>query len=111
MTTMTDSTGTTEWTYNAASEITDLETPQGDIEYTYDTAGRRATMVEVGVGTTTYTYNARSQVTNLANPHSEDTTWLYDDGGRVTKQTFDSGGHHDLCLHPTRQAASSSSRC
>jgi RHS repeat-associated protein len=95
-TSMVDATGTTSITFNDASEITVLDTPQGDVEYTYDAAGRRATMEQVGVGTTTYTYDAASHLTALQNAFAEDTSWLYDDAGRVTKQTFDTGAYTNV---------------
>jgi RHS repeat-associated protein len=90
---MVDSVGTTTWTYNAASELTALSTPQGNMSYTYYASGRRNTMVETGVGTTTYSYDAAGRLTSLQNPHSETTGFQYDDGGRLTRKTFHNGAY------------------
>lgn len=93
---MLDSTGTTTWTFNAASEQTQLATPQGTMSYTYQISGRRATMVEVGVGTTTYGYDSAGHLTSLQNPFLETTTFAYDDDGRLTQKTFASGAYTQL---------------
>jgi RHS repeat-associated protein len=89
---MVDSVGTTSWTYDAADQITALNTPQGNMTYTYYDDGRRNTMVE-GVGTTTYNLDAAGRMTSLVNPYSETTSWTYDNANRTTRQTFNTGAY------------------
>jgi len=88
---MTDATGTTSWTYDAASQLTLQETPEGEISYAYDDAGRRTLMDVDGVGETTYAYDDAGRLVSLENPFEEVTTFAYDAGGRVTQRTLGSG--------------------
>ncbi|WKZ80553.1 MAG: RHS repeat-associated core domain-containing protein [Fimbriimonadaceae bacterium] len=90
---MTDATGTTNWTYDAASQLTLLETPEGEIAYAYDDAGRRTSMDVDGVGVTSYAYDDAGRLVSLENPFEEVTAFVYDAGGRETQRTFDSGAY------------------
>lgn len=94
-TSMVDSTGTSTWTYNNGSEVTQLSTPQGTISYTLQTSGRRATMVETGVGTTTYGYDSGGRLISLQNPLNETTTFAYDDADRLTTKTLANGSYSE----------------
>ena len=94
-TSMVDGTGTTGWTYNAASEATAFSSPQGNLSYTYDLTGRRATMVE-SIGTTTYTYDDGGRLTSLENANSEVTDFTYDDNNRITRQDFHNGTYQTM---------------
>ncbi|HLO98714.1 MAG TPA: RHS repeat-associated core domain-containing protein [Fimbriimonas sp.] len=88
---MVDATGTTTWTYNAASEVTQLAQPQGTQTYTYNTAGQRDSMTEVGLGTTNYTFDSAGRQSTVTNRFGETTTWTYDTRGLVSKRTHSSG--------------------
>jgi RHS repeat-associated protein len=91
---MVDSTGTTDWTFNNASEVTEIDTPQGTTQYTYSsTTMRRATMVQVGTGTFTYGYDAAGRPTSVQNPNSETTSYAYDSVGRQQSITYSSGAY------------------
>jgi len=98
---MVDATGTTSWTYNAADELTELDQPNGTVEYTYNSAGQRATMVDVGVGTTTYGYDAYGRLSTITNPYSEVTTFAYDAAGRISQRTLESDAY-DVFTYDTR---------
>lgn len=100
-TSMVDAVGTTAWTYNDASQLEELDPPQGLIDYTYDLAGRRATMDEDGVGSTTYSYDAAGHLTSVENPFSETTTFDYDAGGRLTGRDL-GNGTYELPSYDTR---------
>ena len=102
---MTDSTGSTGWTYNAASELTAFSSPQGNLSYTYSSAGQRVTMVDGGL-TTTYTYDDAGRLTNLENGYSEDTAFVYDNANRLTKKTYNSGQYEDYA-YDTRSRVTS----
>jgi RHS repeat-associated protein len=88
---MTDATGTSEWTFNAAGEVTLLETPQGDVAYAYNAAGQVVEMEVDGTDTTTYSYDSYGRFSSLTNPFSEVTSVTYDSAGRVNRKDFDSG--------------------
>ena len=102
---MVDSTGTTTWGFDASSRQTSLSTPQGNMTYTFDNAGKRLTMVE-SVGTTTYSYDSNSRLTSIVNPYSETTTLTYDNANRLTQKTFASGAY-DVTGYDTRNRITS----
>lgn len=84
---MVDGTGTTAWTYNAASEITGLSSPQNVLSYAYDTAGRLSSYTQTGVGATSLSYDNANRLTSVTNPHSETSSWEYDNANRPVVQT------------------------
>ncbi|MEX2245050.1 MAG: RHS repeat-associated core domain-containing protein, partial [Fimbriimonadaceae bacterium] len=88
---MADATGTSSWTFNAAGEVTALETPQGDLEYVYDLSGAVTEMTVDGTATTEYGYDAYGRFSSLTNQFSEVTSVTYDSAGRVSRKDFDSG--------------------
>ncbi len=85
-TSMVDGTGTSSWTLNAASQVTQLATPQGTQTYAYNDAGQRTSMTEVGLGTTTYQYDSGGRMEYVTNRHGETTRLYYDTNGNVTRQ-------------------------
>jgi len=100
---MLDGTGTTEWTYDLAGQVTLLETPQGDVSYTYNDDGTRDTMTEVGLGTMSYAWDAATgQLTSQTNRFSETTSYDYDPSlGQMTKKTLDNGSYTEY-THDSR---------
>ena len=56
------------------------------ISYSYDTAGRKATMSDP-FGTTIYTYNARGELTQVKDPNDKTVAYQYNDGGLRTQMT------------------------
>lgn len=91
---MIDSIGTTSWTYNVASELTSLVTPQGTVNYEYWTDGQLKKLTNVGVGATSYTYSSTTgQLTSFVNPYTETTSFAYDSIGRLDKRTLHSGAY------------------
>ncbi|MEI7986782.1 MAG: RHS repeat-associated core domain-containing protein, partial [Armatimonadota bacterium] len=90
-TSMVDGTGTSSWTLNAASQVTQLATPQGTQTYAYNDAGQRTSMTESGLGATTYSFDAYGRNTGLTNRFSETTGISYDSLGRGYKQVNANG--------------------
>jgi YD repeat-containing protein len=85
---MTDASGRTTYTYDAAGRLSTQTAPAGKtITYSYDAVGNRATMVDPDGGTTTYSFDAGRRLSSLVNPLSERTTWQYDPVGRITTLT------------------------
>jgi len=88
---MTDRTGTTLWVYNARDEVTQVNSPQGTVNYTYLATGQRYTVGRSGGPTTTYSYDDAGRATSLTNGYSETTTFTLDAVGRCTQQTHANG--------------------
>src|SRR5579871_901067 len=65
-TSMTDSTGTTVWTYNGAYQLVSVHQPlaKKTVTYTYDSAGRRKTM-SLDKQTWSYSYDGAGRLTNV----------------------------------------------
>jgi len=92
---MTDSTGTSSWTYNSVGKLTSLTTPQGSMTYAYNTAGQRTSMVESGVGTTTYAYDSARRLQSITNAFNETTSFVYDSNGRVGRKNIGNGTYEE----------------
>lgn len=52
-------------TYDGLDRLTSEQTPQGTVEYTYDGAGRRATMTVPGQAQVVYTYDDANRLTQI----------------------------------------------
>jgi RHS repeat-associated protein len=108
--TMTDASGTTNYTYDAQNRLQTKATPQGTLTYTYDTAGNVASMASAdanGVSvvyaydslnrlskvvdnrlpanqnTTTYSYDAAYNLATVTYPNGLQSTFTYDDLNRL----------------------------
>ncbi len=74
-------------TYDGLDCLTQEVTPQGQIDYTYDNASRRATMTVVGQSQVTYSYDNANRLTAIT--QGTDTVALaYDDADRRTSVTY-----------------------
>jgi RHS repeat-associated protein len=73
-----------------ASPITSETTPQGTVAYTYDNAGRRATMTASGQPTTNYFYDDANRLTQISQGLST-VAFNYDASGRRTSLTLPNG--------------------
>jgi len=65
-------------------------TPQGTVEYTYDSVGRRATMTVPGQALVTYTYDDADRLTGITQGASS-VTLAYDAADRRTSLTLPNG--------------------
>jgi len=78
---MTDPTGTTTFTYDAASNVVANVAPQGAVTYGYDAANRRTSMTLPGSRTVSYGYDAANQLTSLTDWLNRSTTISYTPDG------------------------------
>ena len=86
------STGRYTTLYDALDRARAVTNPaQLTISYSYDPAGRRATMVEPFGGRFTYGYSRTDLNTLVVNPQGERTTWQYDAASRVRCQLLANG--------------------
>ncbi|HRF59864.1 MAG TPA: DUF6531 domain-containing protein, partial [Fimbriimonadaceae bacterium] len=89
--TMVRGSETTEWFYNAASELTKFESPEGKIEYEYRVDGLRSKMIRQTTHVTEYSYDDAGRLTSLKNPLNEITSFLYDRNSRLSRKTLHNG--------------------
>ncbi len=105
-TSMLDSTGTSTWTLDAASQVTQLVTPQGTQSYTYNDAGQRATMVESGLGTTHTIYDTHGRYSDTVNRHGEVTHLAYDALGRAYRKFLQNGLYEEYLYDASNRLVS-----
>jgi len=78
-------TGQVHYTYNAAGQRTQTLYPTGETaDYTYDTLGRLATVTDWDGQTTAYAYNDDGSLAQTTRPNGIVTTYDYDNAGRLT---------------------------
>jgi RHS repeat-associated protein len=82
--------GTIERSYDLQDRVTEEETPEGVLSYTYDDADRRTTMTVAGQTVVSYSYDDANRLTGLTRG-SASVTIAYDDGGRRTSLTLPNG--------------------
>ncbi|MGD9712405.1 MAG: RHS repeat domain-containing protein [Thermomicrobiales bacterium] len=82
--------------------------PKKRIQYTYDAAGNRRTMVDPDGGRFTYAYDGLHRIAHLVNPQNERTTYAYDAAGRRTVKKLANGTRasftYDVANNLTRLA-------
>ena len=82
--------GTINRTYDLLDRLTQETSPQGQVNYTYDTAGRRASMTVAGQSVVTYTFDAVNRLTQIAQGNNV-LGFGYDGDGRRTTVTLPNG--------------------
>ena len=95
---MTDRTGTTQWTYSARDEMTQVNRPQGTINYTYAATGQIASLGRSGGGTTYYSLDDAGRLSSLTNGYSETTSFARNASGQITEQD-NANGTKSLCTY------------
>ncbi len=90
---MTDSTGTTTFTYNAGDELTKVAYPDDTfLHYTYNSAGQRTQMTDQTGFTVNYQYNTLGQLTELTDGSGNPiASYSYDAAGRLSSEQFGNG--------------------
>ena len=90
---MTDSTGTTTFAYDAADQLTKVTYPGGSfLEYTYNSAGQRIQMTDQTGFTVNYQYNALGQLSELTDGSGDlIVSYSYDAAGRLSSEQFGNG--------------------
>jgi RHS repeat-associated protein len=80
-------TATITRTYDGLDRLTQEVTPQGQIDYTYDTASRRTSMTVAGQTAVNYTYDNANRLTTITQG-TPTVTLAYDDADRRTSLTL-----------------------
>ncbi|MET9259497.1 RHS repeat-associated core domain-containing protein [Amycolatopsis sp. NPDC004079] len=82
--------GTTTFSPNDLDQLAQTTTPQGQISYTYDPAGRRKTMTAAGQPQISYGYDNAGRPTSIAQGSTQ-TAISYDGAGRRSTVTLPDG--------------------
>jgi RHS repeat-associated protein len=93
LTSMTDATGTTAFTYDNGGRLIGKDGPQNDDNFTYgyDNNNNRITMTLPGMNLT-YTYNDLDQLTNVTNTtHGVSAQYAYNANNMLTSKTYNNG--------------------
>lgn len=90
---VTDASGTTLLTYDAADRLKRVTYPNGRwVQYHYDSAGRRSQVVTQDGFTTNYEYDALGRLARVSNGANQtQATYGYDTIGRLTLKTLGNG--------------------
>ena len=91
---MIDASGTTEWEYNDADELTQLTTPQGVVNYVYKLDGQPEKIQQPSMNDLVYRYDTYGRVDRITSAFNEVTDILYDNlGSRVERKNLPNGTH------------------
>ena len=77
-------------TFDGLNDLTDEQTPQGEVTYAYDAARRRTSMTVVGQNAVSYTYDNANRLTQIAQGSST-VGFSYDNANRRTSLTLPNG--------------------
>ncbi|RLB38524.1 MAG: hypothetical protein DRH12_12775, partial [Deltaproteobacteria bacterium] len=92
MTGMTDSLGTSAYSYDALGRLTSYTNPYGQsVSYSYDEAGNLSTITYPGNKVVTYTYDASNRLTKVTDWANRVTTYSYNQGGDLVQITLPNG--------------------
>ena len=90
--------GNISFVYDPLDRITQVTSPKGTVNYTYDANGQRSTMTIAGQPTQSYTYDKIGRLTRIDqaagainNNQAQNIQFVYDDAGRLTKTTYANG--------------------
>jgi RHS repeat-associated protein len=79
-----------EYEYDDLDRLIEETTPQGEVDYTYDDAGRRTSMTVAGQTTINYTYDNANRLTQITKGVAT-VTIAYDNNNRRTSLTLPNG--------------------
>ncbi len=90
---MTDSTGTTTFTFDSADRLTKVTYPNGSfLAYTYNSVGQRIQMTDQTGYTVNYQYDALGRLTKLTDASGNlIVSYTYDAAGRLSSKQFGNG--------------------
>lgn len=89
--TLTDHTGTYNWSYDARGLVTQAQAPQGTLDLLYDATRQRTNVTRPGIGGTSYGRDDAGRVVSVTNRFTEVTSLTLDAGGRLTEQVNANG--------------------
>ncbi len=114
---MSDSTGTTSYTYSEKSELLSLTRDNGQgLSFTYDSAGRRSTMTDSTGNVTHYSYTAFGLLERVEEQKAGETSrrllveYSYDQGGRLVHEEQGNGTNTDYHYTLTGQVERQTTR-
>ncbi|MFZ6736053.1 RHS repeat domain-containing protein [Undibacterium sp. Ji42W] len=91
-------TGNIGFNYDNLDRITQVTSPNGIVNYTYDANGQRSSMTVAGQPTQNYTYDKVGRLIRIDqaagainNNQAQAIQFIYDDAGRLTKTTYANG--------------------
>jgi YD repeat-containing protein len=82
--------GTISRTFDLLDRLTEEETPEGTVDYTYDDAGRRSSMTVAGQTAVSYAYDNADRLTGITQG-SASVAFAYDAANRRTSLTLPNG--------------------
>jgi RHS repeat-associated protein len=82
--------GTISRSYDGLDRLMDEQTPQGEVSYSYDAAGRRSTMQVLGQSQVAYTWDSANRLSGITQGASS-VGFGYDNAGRRTTLTLPNG--------------------
>ena len=91
--------------FDGLDRLTQEVTPQGQVDYTYDSVGRRTTMTVAGQPTLTYTYDNADRLTAITQGTST-VTLTYDDADRRTSVTYPNGNQINYAYNAASELTS-----
>lgn len=89
---MSDSTGTTTYTFDALNHISSVTNPAGQtLSYTYDAQGNETSVTYPDGRTVNYTYDADNRMSSVTDWAGRTTSYSYDAVGNLVKLTLPNG--------------------
>lgn len=94
--------GETFYAYDRAGNLLVVKSEDMRTEYTYDDAGRKTSVYDVGIGTfSTYHYDSAGNLIEEIREHKKagwrySKTWTYDEAGRMLTEVWGDGEEHYL---------------
>jgi RHS repeat-associated protein len=98
---MTDASGTTDYSYDSIDRVTQKATPEGTLNYTYDAAGHLASMTSSHINgvSASYTYDSLNRLSTVVDGNltgNQTTTYAYDNANNVATVTYPNGVQYGL---------------
>lgn len=83
--------GTITPTFDGLDRLTQEQTPQGTLNFTYDAANRRTSMTVAGQAAVNYSYDNSNRLNGMTQGTSTSVSFAYDGANRRTSLTLPNG--------------------